>query len=54
MTRGQANRFSEGEAQERFTALYEDTYQQILAYALRRTSDRQTADDVVSSTYLVA
>jgi len=54
MARGQANRFSEGEAQERFTELYRDTYQQILAYALRRTSNRQDADDAVASTYLVA
>lgn len=54
MARGEASRFTGGEARERFTALYEDTYQQILAYVLRRTSDRQDADDVVASTYLVA
>jgi RNA polymerase sigma factor (sigma-70 family) len=42
------------EAGARFTALFEETYRDILAYALRRTSTRPDAEDVVAGTYLVA
>lgn len=42
------------EATERFIRLYEATYRAVLAYALRRTANRQDAEDVVSATYLTA
>lgn len=37
-----------------FTKLFEETYRDVLAYALRRTRDRPDAEDVVANTYLVA
>ena len=39
---------------ERFTRLYTETYSAVLAYALRRTANRQDAEDLVSATYLTA
>lgn len=42
------------DAAERFTRLYTETYSAVLAYALRRTSDRDDADDVVAATFLTA
>jgi len=42
------------EAAERFSRLYTSTYAAVLAYALRRTTSRQDAEDVVSATYLTA
>lgn len=39
---------------ERFRALYEANYTQILGYALRRCSDPEDAADVVSETFLTA
>lgn len=38
----------------RFTRLFEDTYRDVLAYAVRRTRNRSDAEDVVAGTYLVA
>jgi len=43
-----------GDAVRRFTALYAETYRPILAYAMRRTRSVDDANDVVSSTFLVA
>jgi len=39
---------------ERFEELFHATYRDVLAFALRRLSDRASADDVVSETFLVA
>lgn len=46
--RGQASRAS------RFEAIFRSTHRQVLAYALRRTTDRNDAEEVVSETFLVA
>lgn len=43
-----------GDAVRRFTDLYAETYQPVLAYAMRRTRSVDDAHDVVSSTFLVA
>lgn len=42
------------ERRERFRIVYDDTYDQVLGYALRRVDDPADAHDVVSETYLVA
>lgn len=49
-------RWSSGspDALEAFDALYRMTYRRTLAYALRRTTGRADAQDVVADTYLVA
>lgn len=39
---------------ERFTALFEATYDRVLGYALRRADGEADAHDVVAETYLVA
>jgi len=42
------------EPEDRFCALYEWTRPRIIAYALRRTSSREDAADIVAETYEVA
>ena len=44
----------DGEDVRRFTALYAETYRPVLAYAMRRTRGFDDANDVVSTTFLVA
>jgi DNA-directed RNA polymerase specialized sigma24 family protein len=39
---------------QRFRALWADHYADVLAFVLRRVSDREVAADVVAETYLVA
>jgi RNA polymerase sigma factor (sigma-70 family) len=39
---------------ERFRILYEANYSRLVGYALRRTSDREEAADLVAETFLVA
>jgi RNA polymerase sigma factor (sigma-70 family) len=46
--RGQASRAS------RFEAIFRSTHRQVLAYVLRRTTDRNDAEEVVSETFLIA
>lgn len=43
----------EGDRRSRFEALYEDLYEPVLAYALRRVGE-DLVDDVVAETFLVA
>jgi RNA polymerase sigma-70 factor (ECF subfamily) len=38
----------------RFEAIFSATYPRVLAYALRRTADRDSAEEVTSETFLVA
>jgi RNA polymerase sigma-70 factor (ECF subfamily) len=38
----------------RFEAIFETTHSRVLAFALRRSADRSSAEDVVSETFLVA
>jgi RNA polymerase sigma-70 factor (ECF subfamily) len=38
----------------RFEGVFRATYPRVLAYALRRTADRGSAEEVVSETYLIA
>ncbi len=38
----------------RFDAIFRTTHPRVLAYALRRSADRNSAEDVVSETFLVA
>jgi RNA polymerase sigma-70 factor (ECF subfamily) len=40
--------------EERFSALYEGTRPRIIAYALRRTSSREDAADIVAETFEIA
>jgi len=40
--------------EERFEQLFHATYRDVLAFTLRRLSDRASADDVVSETFVVA
>ena len=40
--------------EDRFCALYERTRPRIVAYALRRTSSREDAADIVAETYEIA
>lgn len=40
--------------EDRFRQLYRDHYRRVLAYALRRTTSRSDAEDVVAETFLVA
>lgn len=42
------------ERRERFRRLYDDNYDRILGYALRRTDSMEDAGDVVGDTFLVA
>ncbi|QIK68676.1 sigma-70 family RNA polymerase sigma factor [Nocardioides sp. HDW12B] len=42
------------EAEARFAALYADTFDRLLAYALRRVDEPERAADVVAETFLVA
>lgn len=46
--RGQASRAS------CFEAIFKSTHRQVLAYALRRSADRNDAEEVVSETFLIA
>ncbi|HVY77121.1 MAG TPA: RNA polymerase sigma factor [Solirubrobacterales bacterium] len=39
---------------KRFEALFRTTHPRVLAYALRRAPDRESAEEVVSETYLIA
>jgi Sigma-70 region 2 len=38
----------------RFRAVYDANYHRVLGYALRRTTSRQDAEDVVADTFLTA
>ena len=42
------------DAREYFRTIYDATYRSVLAYALRRTPNEASADDVVADTFLVA
>jgi RNA polymerase sigma-70 factor (ECF subfamily) len=44
----------DSEARRLFEELYVSTYRKVLAYALRRTSNREDAHEVVAETFLVA
>lgn len=44
----------EDDRQERFRVVYDDNYELILGYALRRTDTADDAADVVADTFLVA
>lgn len=47
---------SDGEAarDEQFARLYRDVYPRVLAYAMRRTMDRQAAEEVAADAFVVA
>lgn len=42
------------EAAERFDALFDAHYAEVLAYALRRTASRAEAEDIAAETFAVA
>lgn len=48
MSRDETNR------RRSFEAIFRATYPRVLAYALRRSADRESAEEVVSETYLIA
>jgi RNA polymerase sigma-70 factor (ECF subfamily) len=45
---------SETHRRRRFEATFRATHPRVLAYALRRSADRESAEEVVSETYLIA
>lgn len=49
-----ADQVRRAEAEARFAALYADTFDRLLAYALRRVDEPERAADVVAETFLVA
>lgn len=44
----------EADRRRRFEAIFRATHPRVLAYALRRSADRESAEEVVSETFLIA